>query len=74
MERNTKTTVGNLQPGDRFYFISDSKRLAYQLMEFKGSYGAYNIVNEKGGKRWQYDKMSSATKEIIFLRHTINQN
>lgn len=31
MERNTKTTAGNLQPGDRFYKTSDKKKTVLEV-------------------------------------------
>lgn len=72
MERNTKTTIGELQPGDRFYFIGDAKRISYQLMLHKGKYGEYNVIYDNGVIAWKYNKTSSHIKQVMFLRHTIN--
>lgn len=74
MERNTKTTINELQPGDRFYFISDTKRVAYQVVSHTGKYANYNIVNERGESRWQYDRISTHLKQVMFLRNKNNSS
>lgn len=69
MQRNTATTFGQLQPGDRFYFSSDSKRKVYQLTEP----GQYNIVNSKGLNGWQYSRKSSSATSVVYLRNAQNK-
>ena len=61
-----QTTMQELQPGDRFYFASDGKRIVYQVTTCR----KYNLVTNSGAKRWQYDRPADADRAGIFLRNT----
>lgn len=70
MQRNTTTTFGELRQGDRFYFVGDSDKKAYQLTEQKRSgKSSYNIV-VNGENAWQFDRQAAGNRPVVFLRHT----
>lgn len=72
MLRNTSTKLGELRKGDRFYFITDSKRIAHQVTSDKAAARtSYNIVNANGSAKLPFDKQAPNDKPVIFLRHTI---
>lgn len=68
MEPKTKTTIGTLQPGDRFYFVSDVNRMPYQIVKHEGKYAAYNVTISDGNYGWKFNKLSSHIKQVVFLR------
>jgi Cys-tRNA synthase (O-phospho-L-seryl-tRNA:Cys-tRNA synthase) len=69
MERNTLSEIQKLQKGDRFYFQSDSKKVSHTIMEIQPNRVLYNRINAYGYKMWQYDRVATIFKQVIFLRH-----
>ncbi len=71
MERNTKTEVGNLVFGDRFYKCNDKKREVWtkQHGEVRYAKGLKHYASKDG------DNCKTAVKEeteVIFLRNKID--
>lgn len=72
MKRNTTTTIGALRQGDRFYFLSDTKKEVHQVISFSKLKTNYNqIINDK--KAFTFDRDALNTKPVMFLRHTLLQ-
>lgn len=71
MQPKTQTTLAALKEGDRFYFSSDSKRVAHQVTEIIGDSKAYNIIHQNGNRHWQYDKVCRSDRMVVFLRSTL---
>lgn len=70
MERNTRTTVGKLAIGDRFYKVNDKNRTVLQKIEhapFQTKHYKYTNWAIADGDR-HADKMKHDT-EVIFLRN-----
>jgi len=72
MQRHTATTFGELRQGDRFYFVGDKQKIAYQvtLETLSGKQQSYNQVDAAGKNVWIHDKQAPGDKPVIFLRHT----
>ena len=71
MQTKTKTNIGELSLGDRFYFVSDKKRIAYQITECTGNFRAYNLkVLDRSA--WKFDKVDPGKRMVIFLRSILN--
>ena len=71
MIRNSKTTLAELNAGDRFYFITDKKRMAYQVTESMGTGKAYNETSVNGWI-WKFDKVCPGSRAVVFLRSVLN--
>lgn len=86
MERNTKTTVYNLQIGDRFYKCNDKKKTILEKVEhsikqthfqtyrhwsMEAKYMGRVITAEQIEK---YAKPIKSDTEVIFLRHKNDTN
>lgn len=72
MEAKTQTIIGELQIGDRFYFVTDKQRIVYQVTGCKFiSIRHYNIVAVNGIRLWAFDKDAKEEREVVFLRHTV---
>ena len=77
MERKL-TIISALQPGDRFYFKSDNKRIVWQVLPPP----AVKKTWKHGGHTWAADiqvrndlgdiKYCLRKTEVFFLRHTQN--
>lgn len=70
MLRNTAAKIGDLRTGDRFYFVTEAKRLAYQVTRI-GNKISYNIIEADGKALWPFDKQAAHDRPVIFLRHTV---
>jgi hypothetical protein len=71
MQRNTSTVFGELRQGDRFYFVSDAKKVVHEItVENLIAKSKYNQVDPFGKKAWTFDKEGVRTTPVIFLRHT----
>lgn len=74
MERNTKTEIRELKPGDRFYKAADRKKEVWEKVEDNAKqtrYQTYSHFAKRDG-----DKFSQAFKSdtlVIFLRNNIAQ-
>lgn len=69
MERNTKTTFGELKEGDRFHLLSDkSKEVWQKVHEKKPGYEFTIELAKRDYDRWPI-KIKQLTA-VIFLRHT----
>lgn len=69
MERNTSTHIGALKIGDRFYFLSDRKKVVYQVTAWEPHAKLYNRINAYGYKMLSHDIKANNEKHVIFLRH-----
>jgi hypothetical protein len=70
MERNTPTTIGELQIGDRFYKCSDKKKQVWEKVESEVKqthFQTYRHFAKQPGMRFP-QPMNKATA-VIFLRH-----
>ncbi len=74
MKSKTLSRLGHLRQGDRFYFTSDKKKKVYQLDSFSAHKANYNVVeNDVVQDGWLFKKTTDASREVIFLRHTLLQ-
>lgn len=74
MKQKTQTRIGRLRQGDRFYLLSDKKKVVYQLDSFSREKAKYvKVLNDQPSNSWMYAKETSVNKEVIFLRHTLLQ-
>ncbi len=69
MQTKTRTTIGELIVGDRFYFEADKQRIAYELMALHVKIAEYNIIDD-GVQLCRYHKIAIKSKPVVFLRHT----
>lgn len=72
MERNIQTTIGDLQPGDRFYVLTDKKKLVWQKVESQTKitrFQTYSHFAKKDGIK--YPQAFKKSTVVVFLRHTI---
>ncbi len=70
MERNTQTTIKQLQVGDRFYKANDKKKTVYTVVEAevkKTHFQTYKHQALKDGE--QHPEYFKADTLVIFLRH-----
>lgn len=70
MERNTATTISELQIGDRFYKVSDRKKSVWTKVEkepYSSGFQTYTNFALQDGRK-HTDAFKSDTK-LIFLRH-----
>ena len=67
----TKTLLIELKIGDRFYFVTDKKRVAYQVTELMDTGRSYNMTSLNGWM-WKFDKVCPGTRMVIFLRSILN--
>lgn len=65
MERNERTFLLELLPGDRFYFLRDKKKEVFEKTDFI----FYNIITENGKKLLPFDKKGRDGDQVVFLRH-----
>ena len=71
MQTKTKTNIGELNKGDRFYFVSDKKRTAYEITECTGNFRAYNLkILDRSV--WKFDKVDPGKRMVVFLRSILN--
>lgn len=71
MESKTQTTIGELQPGDRFYFLKDKKKTVWQKIEHevkRTHFQTYSNFAKQDGQK--YEQPFKRLTEVIFLRHT----
>jgi hypothetical protein len=70
MERNEVTFFGDLKEGDRFHFLTDRKKVVYQITtESLLGRSCYNRINAHGYKMLSQDVKGTMDKQVIFLRH-----
>ena len=71
MLTKTQMNIGELNLGDRFYFVTDKKRIAYQITECTGNFRAYNLkILDRSV--WKFDKVDHGKRIVIFLRSILN--
>jgi hypothetical protein len=68
MERNTLTTLGQLQDGDRFTFPTHNK--VWQVTGRFGKSICYNQFNDAGQQLLKYHLVKNGAVAVRFLRHT----
>ncbi|TAJ13036.1 hypothetical protein DMA11_10240 [Marinilabiliaceae bacterium JC017] len=63
MQKQTKKrySLGEMEPGDRFFFTSDSKKNVWQVTSQTSDYKTI----ERPGKKHNYSKLN---KNVVFLR------
>jgi L-rhamnose mutarotase len=70
MERNTATTIYDLQPGDRFYKANDKKKDVWEKVEHTMKQTNYQTYSHFAKR--EEDKYALAFKsntQVIFLRN-----
>ncbi len=67
MERNTKTTLDQLTPGDRFYKAGDSKKELWTKTLDEGKSKSFTAL--KDGQK--FAELVRGDLEVIFLRHEL---
>lgn len=75
MERNTITTIDNLQLGDRFYKVADSKKELFTKVHVKPLKNKYTCLKHgaiKDGEKFPVH-FKTDTK-LVFLRSTVEVN
>lgn len=81
MERNTKTSFYQLQPGDRFYKCTDKNKSVYEKIAHEPKKTKYRTYSHwaietrhfiTSPNAWQIEKFAvaiSGDTEVVFLRH-----
>lgn len=69
MERNTKTTLGQLRIGDRYNYLLRCD--LWQVVSQKGKETHVNQIMFGENKLHKYDYVKRSSTEVIFLRHTL---
>lgn len=70
MEKNTKTTIENLQIGDRFYKANDRHKTMFTKVQHESKvthYQTYQHWALKDAER--YPLAMKADTQVVFLRH-----
>lgn len=73
MERNTLTTIKEVQIGDRFYKVGDPKKTLYTLTEAepqKTFFQTYKHFAVKDGEK--HKQAFKAFTQVVFLRNINN--
>jgi len=81
MERNTKTTVNELLPGDRFYKCNDKNKKVFEKIEHQTKRTHYQTYkhwcleaavadgNMHSSAKYEWATAIKADTEVIFLKH-----
>ncbi len=70
MERNTRTTAGKLQVGDRFYFQTDKTKTVFQITSKAHLVKVYyNQIFPNGKSAWKHDVDCFISRPVTFLRN-----
>lgn len=69
MERNTITTIGKLEVGDRFVFIKRPDDV-WEVIQQLPKYTVINQTLGNGNKVHKYDDMKKHAIQVKFMRHT----
>jgi hypothetical protein len=72
MERNTMTTIGELQIGDRFVYLKKLNDV-WEVVSKTGNYASVNQFPFPGQKKHTHDVIQNKNIKVRFLRHTIEQ-
>lgn len=71
MQAKTKTTLAELNVGDRFYFVRDKKRIAYQVTNSAHNINSFNQTSINGWM-WKFDLIRPGNTAVVFLRSVLN--
>jgi hypothetical protein len=69
MERNTITSLADLQPGDRFVYPKKTDDV-WQIISKTKDFVSVNKFNAEGVKLFKHDELKKGTTQVRFLRHT----
>ncbi len=72
MERNTRTTIGALEDGDRFYLLADKRKEVWTKVARaikKTGYQTYGHFAIKDGGNPKYPQAFKKETSVVFLRH-----
>ena len=79
MQRNTVTTAGALQPGDRFYKLNDSTKTPHQVIHenYKAGHTVFCVSAALADRMLEaaltrYAMRINAETEVVFLRNVFN--
>ncbi len=71
MKRQTKTQLGFLRIGDRFYFLTDKIPVVREVTNHLRNRVKYNkIKSTTGRKSWWFDRSRAIETPVMFIRHT----
>ena len=74
MERGTKTTAGDLKPGDRFHKAADKAKKVHEVITMAPagrSNKFFNLQCVPDGGNPRYPVTVKSTVEVVFLRHKL---
>lgn len=68
MKRGDVTPLGNLRPGDVFYFLSDRKRLPYVVLHPRKSHERRIFIRLSALQGW--GDPANASSKVVFLHNS----
>ena len=78
MTPRTRTILGELRQGDRFFFLTDKAKVAYEVIEADATTSQVSINQPTDGLKepyaWKNPFLRKKTVEVVFLRHTIESD